>query len=644
MSAATLTLMVLLAGHTVELRSETPFATPRDSVRVQLRVLDEAGRPLRDANVSLTVNVGSVTEPTATRDGALAATYRPPTQEGPQVALFHAVVRSGAAAGSVGWFALPVHGRQQLRIPAPPRARVRVSIGNASFGPVIAGPRGSAVVPVEVPPGVTSAEVTLTERSGRRRTLQVPLPEARFARVRIAPPAETPSWEKPVRLRGFVVDESGSPVTILPPLAVSVDRGRLGPLEPREGATFEVLYTAPERIGEPVTLSVAPLEEPERSASLELEPRPGPLARLGLTLSSPSFTAGSGNPVTVEVVGYDAKGNPLPAPPATFFTELGTLEAENGGRRARIRPPDAFGARKALALRVQAGALQGEAALPLQSGPPVRGESVVQPASLMGGGDAEVIGRFVDAWGNPVDGLRVKGFSPGGNLQGPEALGEGRYRFRFTRAPGQPAGPSSFELQPEGFPVSVAGTVSVSSPRAPWQPSVGLLLFAQSNTALSKGLGARLEGSLRISDLPWEALLQVEGRQNARETQQLSPAGGTAVQQVFTLRGLSARLGARWSRPFLGSGVVFADATLGLLMMTGNLELTSSGGTLTQPIGSRGLAASVGGGLGWPLGAGRVFGQVQFAYAPGGDQVRGNLGGLSVGMGYQLPLFGGVGR
>src|SRR3712207_6593416 len=131
MSAATLTLMVLaLAGHTVELRSETPFARPRDSVRIQLQVLDEAGRPLRDASVSLTVNVGSVTEPTVTREGALTATYRPPAQEGPQVALFHAVVRSGAAAGSVGWLALPVHGRQQLRVPAPPRARVRVSIGS----------------------------------------------------------------------------------------------------------------------------------------------------------------------------------------------------------------------------------------------------------------------------------------------------------------------------------------------------------------------------------------------------------------------------------------------------------------------------------------------------------------------------------
>ncbi|MFY0564204.1 hypothetical protein ACN28E_10165 [Archangium lansingense] len=637
-------MVLALAGHTVELRSETPFATPRDSVRIQLQVLDEAGRPLRDASVSLTVNVGSVTEPTATQEGALAATYRPPAQEGPQVALFHAVVRSGAAAGSVGWLALPVHGQHQLRVPAPPRARVSVSIGSASFGPVTAGARGSAVVSVEVPPGVTSAEVTLTERSGRRRTLQVPLPAARFARVRIVSPPESPGGEHPVRLQGFVVDESGSPVLSLPPLAVSVDRGRLGPIEPREGATFEVPYTAPERTGEPVTLSAAPLEEPERSASLKLEPRPGPLARLGLTLSSPSFTAGSDEPITVEVVGYDAKGNLLPAPPATFFTELGTLEAESGGRRARLRPPDAFGARKALALRVQAGALQGEVALPLQSGPPVRGEAIVQPASQTGGGDAEVIGRFVDAWGNPVDGLRVKGSSPGGNLQGPEALGEGRYRFRFTRAPGQPAGPSTFELQPEGFPVLATGTVSVRAPREPWQPTVGLLLFAQSNAALSKGLGVRLEGSLRIADLPVEALLQVEGRQNARETQQISPVGGTEVQQSFTLRGASARLGARWSQPFLGPGVVFADATVGLLVMTGDLELTGGGGTLALPIRSQGLAASVGGGLGWPLGAGRVVGQIQFAYAPGSDQVRGNLGGLSVGVGYQLPLFGGAGR
>ncbi|MDY7232559.1 hypothetical protein [Hyalangium rubrum] len=634
-----------MTGQTVALRSDKPFVTSRESARIELRVLDETGRPVRGARVSLTVNVGSVTEPVATREGPLVATYRPATQEGAQVALFHATVKSGPASGSGGWLSLPIHGRHLLRVQAPPRARVRVSIEGTSFGPVTAGADGTATVPVELPPGISSAQVTTVDRSGQSRTQEVPLPAPRFARIRLVAPAEAPSWEKPVRIQGFVVDERGNPALSLPPIAVSTERGTLGPIEPKEGATFEVPYTGPEQTQAPVTLSASTVEDAERASTLQLAPRPGPLARLGITLSPANFTAGSTEPIVIEAVGYDAKGNPLPAPPATFSTEVGTLEAEEGGRRARIRPPDAFGAKKALAIRVQAGALQGQGELALQSGPPVRGEASVQPALSGNGDEVEVTGRFVDAWDNPVDGLSVVGTSPSGSLTGPEALGEGRYRFRFSPAPGQAVGGSApFELRAEGFPVATSGTVPVLARRTRWQPSLGLLGFVQSNTALSNSLGMRMEGSLRIADLPWEALLQLEARYNRRETQLLSSSDSSSVEKVFSLNGYSARLGARWSHPVLRRGVLFADASAGYLRMSGQVKVEGLGEMVPQPILSRGLVVSVGGGLGWTMGPGRLVGQLQWAQAPGRGLVSGNLGGLSLGAGYQLPLSGGVDR
>jgi hypothetical protein len=634
-------MVLTLSGQTVALRSDKPFVTSRESARIELRVLDDNGRPLRGARVSLSVNVGSVTEPVASKDGALVATYRPPAQEGAQVALFHAVVKSGVSAGLTGWLSLPVHGRQLLRVQAPPRSRVRVSIEGTSFGPVTAGADGTASVPVEVPPGASIAQVSWVERTGRRRTQEQPLPPAQFARVRIVAPAEAPSWEKPVRLQGFVVDERGTPASALPPLAVSVDRGTLGPIEPRDGALFEIPYTAPEQVGAPVTLSASTVETGERASTLQVEPKAGPLARLGLTLSSPHFTAGSTEPISLEAVGYDAKGNPLPAPAATFSAELGALEADSGGRRARLRPPDAFGAKKALVVRVQAGELQGEVELALQAGAPMRGEATVEPEPSEEG-DVVVVGQFVDAWDNPVDGLQVVGSSPGGSLQGPEALGEGRYRFHFSPARGQPAGVTSFELRAEGFPVSASGTLEVPSRGRPWQPTVGLLAFGQSNTSLSSGFGLRAEGSLRVAELPLEVLLQLEARQNLRQTQRISPSGGKLVETAFTLRGFSARLGARWNQPFWRRrGVLFADASAGLLSMSGNVRLVGVESIPAQPLQSRGLVLAVGGGLGWTLGKGRLIGEVQWAQAPGQGKVRGNLGGLSLGVGYQLPLFGG---
>jgi hypothetical protein len=480
MAAATLTLMVLtLTGQVVALRSDKPFVSAQDSARIELRVLDDAGRPLRDAHVSLTVNVGTVTEPTPTQEGVFIATYQPPTQEGPQVALFHAAVKRGAVAGPGAWLSLPIHGRHHLRVQAPPRSRVQVSIGGASFGPVIANASGEATLPVEVPPGASSALVTTVSRSGRTRTQTVPLPASRFTRIRLVAP-ETPRQATPVRLQGFVVDESGNPAVPLPPIAVSTDRGTLGPVEPKEGGVFEVSYTAPARSEAPVSLSAYPLEDPERTFTFQFEPGPAPLT--------------------------------------------------------------------------------------------------------------------------------------------------------------QPAGRSSLEVPPGSPPVS--GMPPTSPRRSPWQPSVGVLLFAQSNTAFSNGIGARLEGSLRLAELPWEALLLLEGRLNQKETQHFPPEKEGSVNKTFTLRGFGARLGGRWSRPFLTRGLVFADASAGLLRMSGSVRLEGPRGAFEQSLRSMGPALSMGGGLGWALGRGRLYGQLHWAYAPGQERVRGNLGGLSVGLGYQLPLTG----
>ncbi|HYH98150.1 hypothetical protein [Hyalangium sp.] len=478
MAAATLTLLVLtLTGQTAALHSDKAFVTSEDSAQIELSALDESGRPLPDAQVSLTVNVGAVTEPLLTQDGTFSATYRPPKQEGAQVALFHATAKSGAFS-SRAWLALPIHGAHLLRVQAPPRSRVRVSIGAASFGPVTVAASGEAAVPVKVPPGISSAQVTTVERSGRTRTQTVPLPAPRFVRIRLVP-LEAPVQDKPARLQGFVVDESGNPAVAIPPLSVSVDRGTLGPIEAKESGTFEIPYTAPAPSGSPVKISAAPTDETDRSFTLPIDP--------------------------------------LPAPP----TSPGEPGATDG------RPPVA-------------------ATEPL-------------PPSL---------------------------------------------------------------------------------PWIPWQPSVGVLMFLQSNAAASNGLGIRAEASLRLAQLPLEALVQLDLRKNG-EVNEMSPVEGLPpLTKTFTLSGLSLRAGARWSRPILTRGMLFADMSLGFLGMSGTVSLRSGESSLEQDIRSRGPAFAVGGGFGWEMGPGRLYGQLQWGYAPGRDQVQGNLAGVSVAAGYQL-VFGG---
>ncbi|WP_224242845.1 hypothetical protein [Hyalangium gracile] len=265
-------MVLTLTGQAVALRSDKPFVTSEDSAQVEVSVLDDSGRPLRDAQVSLTVNIGSLTEPVPSQDGTFTATYKPPSQEGPQVALLHATVRQGARS-SGAWLALPVHGSHRLRVQAPPRARVRVSIGAASYGPVTASASGEALLPVKLPPGAESAQVTITDRAGKSRTQTVPLPAPRFARVQLVA-LEPPVQGRTVRLQGFVVDDSGNPAVALPALTVSAEQGSLGPIEPKEGGVFELPYTASTSSSAPVTISASPLEEAERSASLQVEPLP----------------------------------------------------------------------------------------------------------------------------------------------------------------------------------------------------------------------------------------------------------------------------------------------------------------------------------------------------------------------------------
>jgi hypothetical protein len=264
-------MLLTLTGQAVALRSDKPFVTTEDSAQVEIRVLDDSGRPVRGAQVSLTVNTGSVSEPVAASDGTFRATYQPSSQPGAQVALFHAMVKQGAQS-SGAWLALPVHGPYTLRVQAPPRSRVRVTIGAASYGPVTATAKGEALVPVKVPPGLASAQVSI-ERSGKSRTQTVPLPEPRFARVQLVAP-ETPVQGQPVRLQGFVVDDSGDPAVALPPLVVSTNQGTLGPIEPLEGGVFEIPYTAAAPSGAPANISASPLEDSNRTSTLQVEPRP----------------------------------------------------------------------------------------------------------------------------------------------------------------------------------------------------------------------------------------------------------------------------------------------------------------------------------------------------------------------------------
>lgn len=84
-------------------------------------------------------------------------------------------------------------GRGALPTTTAPGASVTVEIAGRSFGPVIADARGRADVPVEVPPGVTTATVHSVDRYRRKTAREIELPR---------PPYPLALAVGPVRLRG----------------------------------------------------------------------------------------------------------------------------------------------------------------------------------------------------------------------------------------------------------------------------------------------------------------------------------------------------------------------------------------------------------------------------------------------------------
>jgi hypothetical protein len=106
------------------------------------------------ASVRLAASQGRVEPVVALGGGIHRGRYVAATTPSPHVA----IVGAGdglATDNATDWVGIPVHVAKSLTVPAAADEHVVVRIGARDYGPVAGGPKG-AVVPVEVPPGVSS--------------------------------------------------------------------------------------------------------------------------------------------------------------------------------------------------------------------------------------------------------------------------------------------------------------------------------------------------------------------------------------------------------------------------------------------------------------------------------------------------------
>lgn len=125
-----------------------------DALTVSLRAQDPE-------DVRLVASVGTIDAPELI-DGRLRATYRPPAERFPQMAVIVALDRSGA----LDWGAIQLVGRPTVETDTTPGASVTVEVASRRFGPVVADAAGRASIAVLVPPGVSTASVHAVDPAG----------------------------------------------------------------------------------------------------------------------------------------------------------------------------------------------------------------------------------------------------------------------------------------------------------------------------------------------------------------------------------------------------------------------------------------------------------------------------------------------
>ena len=144
--------------------------------------------------IALTVSAGSITAPRLGADGVMRATYRPPEQRFPQVAILVAHSEDG---GLLDWAPIQLVGRPLVSARSEPNTPVRVQVAGEEFGPVRTDARGKAELRVLVPPGVSKAQALARDTAGNVGAVPLKLGNPEFQRTfAVCPPEAGGPWDK----------------------------------------------------------------------------------------------------------------------------------------------------------------------------------------------------------------------------------------------------------------------------------------------------------------------------------------------------------------------------------------------------------------------------------------------------------------
>ncbi len=396
---------LLLAGLTIA--SDPPRVQLGEPAKARLRIQ-------APSEPRLSASTGRIENLRAAGDGGWEADYLPPDDSVPQLALI-----SATAGDEVALFTLPLWGQGDAVAKTRPRARIEVRIGEDRF-PAIADETGTAVVPVNVPPGVTAAKHGL-------QSIDLHVPPLRLVHVALDREKVRADRAESVRVLLFAVAPDGAPRRDAR-FSLRATRGEISAPRLRAAGVYEAAWTfAPGPSGR-ARLSAALADATDLPGESAVELEAGPAASLRLRADRERLVAGEGG-FTARAVALDAAGNPS-AEPLQFETTLG--EVRGNGSEVRVEVPTSFGGRTELRLAAHPSGRPGpaaEIALPLSPGEPELAEIELPRRALHADGVTPyaVRVRIADRFGNPVADAQPEVLADEGNVTLPARREGGAY-------------------------------------------------------------------------------------------------------------------------------------------------------------------------------------------------------------------------
>jgi hypothetical protein len=610
---------------------KTPSAT------VTIQVLEAPGteeRPLR-----LSVNVGAFSEPVRIGPGKFRATYVPPPERYPQVALV-AVWKETGADAQIDFLRLALFGTTSVPVKGQPGASVWVVTPFQEFGPVAIDAKGKASVPVEVPPNVRTVDVRVKDPNGAttKRAVGIEVPHYNRLTAALVPYAVTADGKDQVKVHVFY-DLDGAGRT---PDRVSVDASAgSASFERTQNGRYLYSYVPPPGTSaEDVKFAIGIGGDAVAKASARVVLGLPPPSKVVVKPPLVPLVPGAKNTGTVSILVMSAEGLGLPAKVQVTASagNVGEVTARgNGLYDVEWTPPADYGSGfvQFRATAVDAKGRNASGAANYQLNAAAIPKTVVarfDPALVpMDGQSRATVSLDVrDAAGVPLDKAALLAVATDGSLSALVSQGGGRYEATYTA----PAGSS------EGLP-----TLRVADAGGTFEQRIPLPLRENPYRLL---MGARLGWGTSLDDLSagrvgldvwhpfragraWLSVgLTVTASQASRTV--TDPASGLSSTSEVTFVPVSLRLG--WE--------AYATRKLSLVLGAGATAAFAS--SRTSLATSASSASGLGGvgfvSAGWALGRGQVFGELSYGTAKlSTAEFELNAGGLAFDVGYRVGLF-----